>query len=444
MTSLRRRLFFMLIAATGFVWLGAATWIYLRTKVEIEHVLDARLQEAARMVDSLVASGEITRSKGTGAAAVIRQDLVSYQHQLACQIWSLDGRLVARSSGAPDADLTRSAGFSEPVVGGETWRVYAIEDSMLGVRVLVGDRLALRERLVANLIQGLMTPALLIAPLLGFFIWAGIGRGLRPLAAMASELEARGADDMSPIDMVEAPREVRPLADALNGLFAKLEMARRHEREVTAFAAHELRTPLAGLKTQAQVAIAATDPTLKEGALRQILVSVDRTARLVRQLLDLAKIDAGSDFDGRQKLAVWQILEEIFKELKPGSEGRTIEVDPALKEVSVQSNRELLSLALRNLHENALLYTSIGGTVHWGVADNGRSIFVEDDGPGIPDEELTLVTRRFFRGRNKSAGGAGLGLAIVELALKQMGASLRVSNRTDGHGLRAEILIPTA
>ena len=229
----------------------------------------------------------------TGAAAVVRQDLVSYQHQLACQIWSLDGRLVARSSGAPDADLARSAGFSEPIVGGETWRVYAIEDPMLGVRVLVGDRLALRERLVANLIEGLMTPALLIAPLLGFFIWAGIGRGLRPLAAMASELQARGADDMSPIDIVEAPHEVRPLADALNGLFAKLEMARRHEREVTAFAAHELRTPLAGLKTQAQVAIAATDPALKEGALRQILVSVDRTARLVRQLLDLAKIDAG-------------------------------------------------------------------------------------------------------------------------------------------------------
>ncbi|MFC6049379.1 histidine kinase dimerization/phospho-acceptor domain-containing protein, partial [Methylobacterium hispanicum] len=193
------------------------------------------------------------------------------------------------STGAPERRLTDApAGFSQREVDGETWRVFTVEDADKGVRVIVGDRLGLRERLVTDLIMGLVTPAILMVPLLGMLIWASLGRGLRPLRLMARDLAGRGADEMSAIDTNLAPAEVRPLADALNGLFLKVESARRHEREVTAFAAHELRTPLAGLKVQAQVAMAATDPDVAKAALRQILAAVDRTTRLVRQLLDAA------------------------------------------------------------------------------------------------------------------------------------------------------------
>ena len=284
-----------------------------------------------------------------------------------------------------------------------------------------------------------MAPTMLIAPLLGVLIWVSIGRGLRPLLVLANELQSRGADDMSPIDASDAPLEVRPVADALNSLFAKVETARRHEREVTAFAAHELRTPLAGLKAQAQVAIAANDPTVKEAALRQILVAVDRTARLVRQLLALAKLDAGLDLDHEEDVRLSPVLEEIIEALKSTSGDHRVELDPALRRVSIRANRELIALALRNLHENAIVHTPSGGMVRWGVADGGASLFVEDEGPGISDEELPLMTQRFFRGRHKSASGSGLGLAIVDLAIRRSGAMLRLGNRADGRGLRAEI-----
>jgi two-component system sensor histidine kinase QseC len=440
MTSLRWRLFFILMAATGAIWLGAAGWIYFRTKAEIEHVLDARLQEAARMVNSLVASSDITQLSGAIPVPVSHPELVNYQRQLACQIWSLDGRLIAHSSGAPDTNLTDHVlGFSERIVDGETWRVYAIEDTDKGLRVLVGDRLGLRERLIVDLIKGLMAPAMLIAPLLGVLIWISIGRGLRPLLVLANELQSRGADDMSPIDASDAPLEVRPVADALNSLFAKVETARRHEREVTAFAAHELRTPLAGLKTQAQVALTASDPLVKEGALRQILFAVDRTARLVRQLLALAKLDADLDFEHEEDLRFWVVLNEIIDAPETTSTDRRVEVDPALRCVYVRANRELLTLALRNLHENAIIHAPSGGAVRWGIARDGASLFVEDEGPGVPEEELPLLTQRFFRGRHKSKSGSGLGLAIVDMALKRIGAVLRLRNRTDGGGLRAEI-----
>ena len=279
MRSLRLRLFATLLLATGMIWLSAVAWIYLGSKREVEQVLDNRLQEAARMVSSLVGA---VSDAGTDGAPRTLPAPSAYERQLSCQIWSLDGRMVARSTGAPERRLTEApAGFSQREVDGETWRVFTVEDAEKGVRVMVGDRLSLRERLVTDLIMGLVTPALLVVPLLGMLIWASLGRGLRPLRLMAGNLAARDADDMSAIDAGRAPTEVRPLADALNGLFLKVEAARRHEREVTAFAAHELRTPLAGLKTQAQVAMAAADPEVVKAALRQILSAVDRTTRLV-------------------------------------------------------------------------------------------------------------------------------------------------------------------
>ncbi|MGO4838780.1 sensor histidine kinase N-terminal domain-containing protein, partial [Rhizobiaceae sp. 2RAB30] len=172
MTSLRKRLFVILVAATGIIWLCAVAWIYVGSRSQLEHVLDTRLQEAARMVSSLVAGGNMTASDAAGAVPDMSHGPTGYERQLSCQIWSLDGRLVARSSGAPDHKLSESpAGFSEQTVGGQTWRVFTIEDTAKGIRVMVGDRLGLRDQLVADLIKGLMAPALLIVPLLGLLTW---------------------------------------------------------------------------------------------------------------------------------------------------------------------------------------------------------------------------------------------------------------------------------
>lgn len=443
MTSLRKRLFIILVAATGVIWLSAVAWIYVGSRAQLEHVLDTRLQEAARMVGSLVAGGNMTATGAIASVPGMSGAQGGYERQLSCQIWSLDGRLVARSSGAPDERLTEStAGFSEQSIDGETWRVFAIEDTAKGVRVMVGDRLGLRDRLVTDLIKGLMAPALLIVPMLGLMIWASLGEGLRPLHAMAGELRRREADDMRPIDTGNAPSEVKPLADALNGLFVKVETARRHEREVTAFAAHELRTPLAGLKTQAQIAMAAADPAVKEGALRQILVSVDRTTRLVRQLLAMAKLDAGSQGDGFEDLIAGELLDEIIDGSRPAPDGIRIERDPDLYTLSIRADREMLKLALRNLHENAVGHMPGGGTVAWRAARGGNGVLVEDEGPGIPGEELPHVTQRFYRGRHKSSAGTGLGLAIAELAAERLGGRLDLKNRDDRAGLSAAVLLP--
>ncbi|MEN3236743.1 sensor histidine kinase N-terminal domain-containing protein [Methylobacterium ajmalii] len=436
MRSLRVRLFTILLLATGLIWLSAVAWIYLGSKREVEQVLDNRLQEAARMVGSLV--GAIGGTGPNGAPSTIPEPM-PYERQLSCQIWSLDGRMVARSTGAPERRLTDApAGFSQREVDGETWRVFTVEDTGKGVRVMVGDRLGLRERLVTDLIMGLVAPALLVVPLLGMLLWASLGRGLRPLRLMARDLAGRDADDMSAIDASRAPAEVRPLADALNGLFLKVESARRHEREVTAFAAHELRTPLAGLKIQAQVAMAATDPDVAKAALRQILVAVDRTTRLVRQLLDAARLDAAGETLSLAEVDVGSLVTETVEGMRTPPGIRT-QIDPGLRGYILRADPEGLRLAVRNLHENAVQHMETG-TVAWIARPEVGGIVVRDEGPGIPEDELPDVTTRFFRGRHKSATGSGLGLAIAEMASRRSGLSLRLRNRTDRPGLEAEIV----
>ena len=444
MTSIRTRLFIILIAATTLIWLFATAWIYLDTKRQLQHVLDTRLMEAARMVGSLVTSGEIALSARAGQATASiplpEPTHVGYERQLSCQIWSFDGRLIGRSSGAPEAALSNeTSGFSEQEVGGEPWRVYAFADRERGIRVLVGDRLGLRDRLVTDLVRGLLLPAIVVVPLLAFLIWASVGRGLRPLRRLTQGLMARGSEDLSPVNVGDPPSEVRPVVEALNGLFGKVAAAREHERSFTAFAAHELRTPLAGLRTQVQVALAAKDPKIREGALRQTLVAVDRTSRLVRQLLAMSEIDAAVDEGETQDMLVGPALEEVIASLGTGKTTIRMEIDPALHHTTIRMNRELFHLAVRNLHENAVQHSPEDGLVRW-VLDGSASppvIAVEDEGPGIPEDEIGLVTDRFFRGRHRSAIGSGLGLAIVAAALRRAKAPFVLRNRQDRSGLWA-------
>lgn len=442
--SIRGRLFIVLTVATGLIWLCASAWVFFQTRSEVEHVLDTRLQEAARMVSSLAINSDAVASDRSPSDEHLLPEIASYERQLSCQIWSLDGRLVARSSGAPSDSLgNETDGFSDQQVGGETWRVYAISDPAKGIRVLVGDRLGLRERLISDLIKGLLWPTLLIFPLLGLLIWTVLGQGLRPLHLMAIDLRNRSVDDMSPVETSQAPPELAPLANSLNGLFSKVESARRHERDITAFAAHELRTPLAGLKTQAQVAIATQDPEARGRALRLIVISVDRTSRMVRQLLAIARIDAQDDFQRTDNVNLGEILDEIIS-ADPLSDSANLVLTPALYETGFATNRELLTVALRNLHENSIQHIKNNGTVTWDAVRVGSSItiYVDDDGPGIPDSELALVTSRFFRGRHKSPYGSGLGLSIVQLAADKLGGTLALKNRSDGNGLRAALSFP--
>lgn len=221
----------------------------------------------------------------------------------------------------------------------------------------------------------------------------------------------------------------------MNGLFGRVQAARDRERSFTAFAAHELKTPLAGLKTQAQIAAASRDPEVHAKALRQISAGVDRTSRLVRQLLDLAAIEASYETPELERRDPRQVVAQLLTEL-PAVGTRLRLSGPAEEEVLMaRFDPTLLSLALRNLIENALAHTPADTPVHLGMrlAGDRLEISVEDQGCGIAETELPRVKERFFRGRSGASGGSGLGLSIADEAAARMGATLRLeTERTPG------------
>ncbi len=442
MPSISRRLFLILVLTTSLVWLSAVIWIFLSTRAEVERVLDARLMEAGRMVSSLVSRQDIAGGASRKPTAELPARIqTAYDRQLSCQIWSLQGALIGRSDGAPDNKLSEQAdGFSETVIGGEHWRVYAITNPALGIRVLVGDNMRMRDHLVGDVIRGLLLPALLIFPVLAGLIWFSIRRGLFPLNRIALALQQRDASDLRPLENVETTKEIAPVVRSLNGLFVRVSGLRKRERDFTAFAAHELRTPLAGLKTQAQVALASDDRAIRDHALRQIVVGVDRTGRLVRQLLDISAIEAREPEERRATTQPGKILRALGAELADRTKEVTLDIASDLDTAEIDIEPESFTLAARNLIENAVGHSPHGGVVRCRLAQeaDGPAVVIEDDGPGIPEDELPRVTERFFRGRNKAAVGSGLGLAIVELALSRSGWRLRLENRAAG-GLRATI-----
>lgn len=448
MNSIRSRLLGILIGTTLFVWLAAIAWIYTSTQAEVERVLDARLTEAARMVNSLLADHRIEiASQGNVATSTTLANLAAakaYERQLSCQIWSLDGTLVARSESAPELPLTNAMqGFSEDIVDGETWRVFTIENAELGVRVMVGDNLRMRERLVGDVVKGMVHSAALAIPFLVGMIWLSVSRGLMPLSDMARALSQRSANELTPLPSAGIPKEIAPPIEAINDLFGRVEAARERERSFTAFAAHELKTPLAGLKTQAQVALSSTDGAVHANALRQIAAGVDRTSRLVKQLLDMAALEASDARPCHSYESMNHLVSSVVADLLPlaSARGIPIKLESSEQDLRAKVEPHFFVLALRNLLENALDHAN--DVVTCQVLDLGKEVrvVIEDDGPGIPEPELELVTAKFVRGRHKSATGSGLGLAIAKVAMARIGGRLTLHNRKPT-GLAATLEIP--
>ncbi|WP_323042733.1 ATP-binding protein [Gemmobacter sp.] len=452
MTSLRARLFAILLAATGVVWLSAVLWIQHSTRQEVGQVLDRRLQEAAQMVASLIArNGGMVGLDTAGfvhAPALPGGGTHDFARQLICQVWGFDGRLKSESDGAPAGQLADGpAGFSERAVDGVVWRVYSHVDADLGIRVMVGDARKVRDGLVGGVILGLLAPALLILPLLAGAIWLAVGRGLAPLDRFAAGLAARPATDLRPLDTGHAARELRPMIAALNGLFRRVDTLRERERNFTAFAAHELKTPLAGVKTQAQIAAMAPDAATRAHALAQIAAGVDRTDRMVRQLLDMTAAENAIDAAGGPAQDGARILSDVAEGLGPLATARGVRLDLRADPGDWRTAQAaLLAPALRNLLENAIHASPPGGTVQAVLhRDGGRVTFrILDRGPGIAPADRPHVTERFYRGAaSKPGGGSGLGLAIAAAAMQRMGGELRLSPR-DGGGEQAELVLPAA
>ncbi len=426
MTSLRLRLFILIAAATALVWSAAAVWTVLGARSDIEDVLDHRLQEAAHMVAALGYSGSDPTEPG-GAERPVNGP---YERQLTCQIWSLSGDLIRRSGSAPDAPLSAGVpGFSERTIDGIRWRVYTYVDPDSGLRVMVGDTLAVRHQLVTGLLAGLLVPAAAGLAVLAVLLWLGVSKGLAPVRRVATAIAARDPGDFQPLDETPVPAELSPLTQAIDGLFERMTRLRASERQFLASAAHEMQTPLAGLKTHADIALRSRDPETRMRSLARISMSVDRTTRLVRQLLDLARQDSAARpvTGGQTRLrTAFEMVEHELESLLAKHDIK-LRLDDPPPGLVLPIGDDALLMALQNLVENAVIHGPAAADVIVGAIRSGNAsgFYVEDRGTGLTADEAQACIQPFIRGKRTNGPGSGLGLTIARAALANAGMALR-------------------
>ena len=432
-SSIRRRLLILVITAVAGLWLITAVLSYIRAHHEIDELFDAQLAQSARVLLAQTAhdTDEIEIDYAT--------PFHKYEKKIAFQIWDKDKQLLLRSDSAPLTPLTTvTNGFSDTLIEGHPWRIFSSWDARHKLQIQVGERHDVRNELVQGIALQLLYPALFALPALAFLIWISIGRGLSPVKRIARDVAQRAPQHLAALDSTQVPEEIRPLTDALNALFVRLTQAFEHERQFTADAAHELRTPLAALKTQAQVAQRATDDTTRQHALEQLVLGVDRATHLVEQLLTLARLDPEHGLSKREPVDLQNLAVSVLGQLAPAAISRNI--DLSLKPhapVTISGESGALGILLRNLVDNAIRYSPEGGKVTVDIVTrNGNAMLhVTDAGPGIPDDERQRVFERFYRGLGTRATGSGLGLSIARRIAELHGAVISFETPESGTGL---------
>lgn len=308
--------------------------------------------------------------------------------------------------------------------------------------ILVGETMVKREHLARDLLLQSLFPEFLIALATMVIVWYGVKWGLKPLARLSEEIKARSAGDLRPIDAAAAPEETRPLVAALNGLLAEVSAASSHQQRFIADAAHQLRTPLAGLQAHTELALAQPMPQACRAQLEQVHKATIRTARLANQLLALARAEPGA----RSLMATLDLKNIAGGEAEAWvrqSLARDIDLGFELEPAPVDGDAFLLREALSNLVHNALEYSARGGrvTVRTGRRNGHAFLEVEDDGPGIAPAERSRVLERFYRVPGTPGTGSGLGLAIVREIAAAHGASVAIADSASG-GCRVAITFP--
>lgn len=438
--SLRRRLLLYLLICAPVVWLLALAGSFLQARTEVNELFDTEMIRLTRQVQLTlmrVGDGGVTQGETDMPDPAMRgqADLDS----LAIVVWGRDGQVVlADREGAQLPLRPDGAGFVDLKIQQESWRVYYLQSADGRWLVAAGQNLYERDELVYGLIGSQLLPWLVMLPILLVAMGWAVREALAPMHALTDELARRGADELQALPAQSAPVELRPLLEAMNGLFDRITATLARERRFTADAAHELRTPLAVLSAQWDRLHGAREDTERGQAMRALRAGIDRMARLVDQLLRLSRLEAAQGLPQTSELDWPEIARQAMSEVLPLAERRQIQLDclwpePPQEPPNWLGDPHLMALLLRNLLDNATRYAPEGSTVSLGFeVDRLR---VDNAGPALSDELLARLGERFHRPEGQAESGSGLGVSIARRIAELHGLALSYGARADGTGV---------
>jgi two-component system sensor histidine kinase TctE len=415
---------------------------------------DQALAENAMTIARLVtvADGKVKVGLHPQARSILRTDESDtiYFQVLGFRNELVAGDLAIRWVEPPLKIVAEQVYFRDDDIHGEDIRVAYLylmpKPDLAPILVQVAETRNKRNALASRILSGVTLPQFAVIPLAVLLVWIGLGRGIEPLNRLGRLIRRRLPTDLSPIPTAGVPEEVKPVVYAFNDMMARLEQNLQAQQRFIGDAAHQLRTPLTGLKMQSELALSETDPENMRILLRQIAESTDRAAHLTSQLLALARAEASHEKTHAIELVDLEALvRQVTLEWVPAAMEKKIDLgfEGTGWPLQVSGNPLLLRELAVNLIDNAVKYTPQGGRVTVRTrASEFAVIEVEDDGPGIPENESELVFERFYRVLGNEAPGSGLGLAIVrEIAELHLG-SVQLKPSPSGRGTLAQAVFP--
>jgi signal transduction histidine kinase len=432
-----------MLAPLLLLWPMSVTLTYLVAQSIANGPFDRSLGETVAVISDYVTEyrGQVTLQLPIAAREVLRADSADAVYYM---VLGLRGEFVA---GDPELPLPPD---DEPPSATEVkyrfdqtrgndvrvayaWREFKQSGTPRYALVQVAETLEKRSQLANEIIRGVIVPQFIVLPIAVVLVWFGLSRGLAPLAALQARIRARAPDDMSPIDPSAAPEEISPVVASFNELLERLSRNMQMQQRFLADAAHQMKTPLAGLRTQAELAMRETDPQQLKRSLRQIATSTERATHLINQLLALARAEHQSTDPARFEIVELNALaRSVVQELVPDAISRRVDVgvEAADQPVCIVGVPLLVRELMLNLVDNGLRYTPEGGSVTLRIRqdDDTAIIEVEDTGSGIPESERHRVFDRFYRILGTNVDGSGLGLAIVREIVERHEGSIRIES----------------
>jgi two-component system OmpR family sensor kinase/two-component system sensor histidine kinase QseC len=428
MNSIRVRVLLALLGMLALTALVLGGLTYRNVLAETEALFDYQLRQMAL---SLRDQGEIAPEQANS--------LNDEQLDFVVQIWTADGRIIYPPRLRSDLPTRALLGFADIAVQGKTWRTFSVAT---GERVIqVAQPLQIRQKLAADAALRSVTPLFLIAPVMALLLWWLAARMLAPLQRLTDGVKARDEQSLQALPTAGLPDEVAPLVGALNGLLQRLGASLGAQRAFLADAAHELRSPLTALKLQMQLLQRAPDDAARQAATQALTAGIDRAARLVEQLLALARAEPGAPATTHTSVDLNEAVRAAVAETVPFATARGTSVELfADTPVTVRGDAAALTALARNLADNAVRYSPPGARVELRVMlDAGEPVLqVDDAGPGIAPADRERVFDRFYRHAAGDEPGTGLGLAIVRSVAQQHGASVTLGDSPLG-GLRVVV-----
>lgn len=469
--SIRRFLLSGILALVSASLAVSALIGYLEASHEMEELFDARLAQSARITNQLLgryleqngelpANGTIYQEWEQSNPEPWQKDksfnlrgedreLTPFGHEfernLYFQLLSEQGGILLRSPSAPSQPLGALApGFNSVTKDNHEWRTFTLYNQDAQTWLIVAERDDERSELASKMATLTMLPLLITLPFLLGLLWWLISRGLAPLRQLAQAIGERHPANLSPLTLKIRAQELTPLTNEINRLMHALADTIEREKQFTNEAAHELRTPLAVLRIHSENALAAEDAESRQHSLQKMLLALDRSDRLLRQLLTQARIDNQQGLE-LSELNLNQLLQGTLATLAPIALKKDQQLSlEGTEQLMVMGQATLLELMFSNLIDNALRYTQAQGEIVVEACQEGHRVRVDirDNGPGIPTAALSRLCERFFRVNPQQGDGVGLGMAIVSRIAQLHGADLDIHNRPEG-GLEVSVLLPS-